>query len=126
MNYSDFHHRIRTGTHRSRTLLKELIKIADERGRIESSVERISKEIFLGIHTIRSGLKRLQREGYVNCTASDDADERVSIQLSDSIVDSAKGPAHDPRRVPKTTFTEFVNSVIESHARPEDSNAPRQ
>lgn len=50
----------------------------------------------------------------------------VSIQLGDSIVNAADAPAHDPRRVPKTTFTVFVNSVIERHARPKDSNAPRQ
>ncbi len=49
----------------------------------------------------------------------------MSIQLSETIVDGAEGPAHDPRRVLKTTFTEFVNSVIESHARPEDSSSPR-
>ena len=107
-------------------LLKELIRIADKRGRIESGIERMSKQIHLGMQTIRSGLKRLQREGHVDYTTTGDADDAVSIQLSDTIVDGADAPAHDPRRVPKTTFTEFVNSVIERHASREDSDAPEQ
>ena len=50
----------------------------------------------------------------------------MSIQLSGSIAGGGEGPAHDLGRAPKTTFTEFVDSVIEDHARPEESAAPRQ